>query len=102
MPRVLNKRMDKIPPDAIYVGRPSKWGNPYNMKDWKIAGFIQYTREEVIELYRRYLTYHPELVEACKTELKGKDLVCWCHTWDGKGDNPSFCHADILLELANQ
>ena len=34
-------------------------------------------------------------------ELRGKDLVCWCHTWDGIGDNPNFCHADILLELAS-
>ncbi len=28
-PRVLNKRTDTIPPSAVYVGRPSKWGNPY-------------------------------------------------------------------------
>ena len=28
MPKVLNKKTDKIPPDAVYVGRPSKWGNP--------------------------------------------------------------------------
>jgi len=27
-------------------------------------------------------------------ELRGKDLICWCA--------PLPCHADILLELANQ
>ena len=30
MPRVLNKRIDKIPSDAVYVGRPSKWGNEWD------------------------------------------------------------------------
>ena len=88
MPKVLNKRIDQIPPDAIYVGRPSKWGNPYVVgKDG--------TREEVIQKYRNYL------LERLKTgtklsigELCGKDLVCWC--------SPLPCHADILLELANK
>ena len=28
-PRVLNRRTDTIPPGAVYVGRPSKWGNPF-------------------------------------------------------------------------
>lgn len=94
MPKVLNKRTDQIPPDAIYVGRPSKWGNPYNMKDWEVRGYIRNSRERVIELYRQYLTFHPELVVAAKAELKGKDLVCWCA--------PLPCHADILLEMANK
>lgn len=26
-------------------------------------------------------------------ELRGKDLLCWCY--------PAPCHADVLLELAN-
>jgi hypothetical protein len=30
---------------------------------------------------------------AAKTELRGKDLVCWCA--------PKLCHADVLLEIAN-
>lgn len=29
MPKVLNKHKDKIPPNAVYVGRPSQWGNPF-------------------------------------------------------------------------
>lgn len=89
MPRVLNKRTDKIPPEAVYVGRPSKWGNPYLIgRDG--------TREEVIELYRKLITHpegEPHLVRLAKKELKGKDLVCWC--------SPLPCHADVLLELAN-
>lgn len=88
MPRVLNKRTDRIPLDAVYVGRPSKWGNPF-----KIGGGSQLTRGHVIELYKLYLLVHTELVEAVRKELRGKDLVCWCA--------PLLCHADILLELAN-
>ena len=92
MPKVLNKRVDKIPPDAIYVGRPSKWGNPFLIgRDG--------TREEVVTKYREklmadlgvnnVLTFDDRFF----TELRGKDLVCWCA--------PLPCHADILLELAN-
>lgn len=100
MAKVLNikKCGYKIPDGAVYVGRASpkyklpasKWGNPYKVG-------IDGTREEVIAKYHFY-------VQAMRTnlrELEGKDLVCWCHTWDGKGENPRYCHADILLELAN-
>jgi len=92
--KVLNKRIDVIPLDAIYVGRPSKWGNPYQIG-------IRGTREDVIQLYREdiedAIACNPYFLE----ELKGRDLVCWCHNWDGQGVNPNYCHADVLLELAN-
>ena len=83
MPRVLNKKTDAIPPDAVYVGRPSKWGNPFRIgKDG--------TREGVIHLYKIALIAS----KVDLSELRGKDLVCWCA--------PLPCHADILLELANK
>ena len=92
MPRVLNKRKggDRIPAGAILVDRTTKWGNPYRVgKDG--------TREQVIHLYELTLiASHVDL-----SELRGKDLVCWCHSWNGQGPNPQYCHADILLELAN-
>jgi Domain of unknown function (DUF4326) len=34
-------------------------------------------------LFRRYLADHPELVEAARQELAGKDLACWCKPGDG-------------------
>ena len=83
MPKVLNKHHDLIPPDAIYVGRPSKWGNPYRIGQ-------DGSREQVIRLYRLALIAS----QVDLSELQGKDLVCWCA--------PSPCHADILLELANK
>lgn len=103
MNKVLNKRTDKIPPGAIYVGRPSKWGNPFKVNDPLLPyGLSKIEKHQaVVDEYRKYLLSNPELMKALP-ELKGKDLVCWCHTWDGTGENPGYCHADILLELANK
>jgi len=85
-PRVLNKKTDNIPPDAVYVGRPSKWGNPFIIgKDGN--------RDEVIIAYMSWFTLNKTLRNDLH-ELKGKDLVCWCA--------PLPCHADVLLELANK
>ena len=98
--RVLNKRTDKVLEGAVYVGRPSKWGNPYRIGDF-FAGKIL-TREDCIMLHREYLrTNAGKVLLRDLDELRGKDLVCWCHTWNGIGINPMYCHADILLELAN-
>lgn len=91
MPQVLNRK--DIPnselrrPDLVYVGRPTKWGNPFVVgKDG--------TREEVIAKYRAWLRNHPDLtLLLIVKELRGKDLACWCA--------PEACHADVLLKLAN-
>lgn len=81
MPKVYNKKTGH-PVGAIYVGRPTKWGNPFVIGP---DGF----REEVIEKYRAWVTQQGLPF----SELCGKDLVCWCA--------PLSCHADVLLELAN-
>lgn len=87
--KVLNKKKDKVPDGAVYVGRPSKWGNPF-----KIG--INGTRDEVLVKYRETIEArikkNPLVFDL--SELEGKDLVCWCH--------PQPCHGDILLELANK
>lgn len=83
MPKVLNKR-NGMPARAVYVGRPSKWGNPFEIgRDGD--------RAEVIEKFAAHLLNGP-LIEDID-ELRGKDLVCWCA--------PLPCHADVLLRLAN-
>ena len=82
MPQVWNKKHMRVPDDAVYIGRPSRWGNPYTM--------VTFTREEAIEKFRHYIrNRHEEIRE----ELAGKDLVCWC--------TPLPCHGDVLLEIAN-
>lgn len=83
-PKVWNKRDPNVPKDAVYVGRPTKWGNPF------VIG-RDGTREETIQKYRGTITLIVE--RAAKLELKGKHLVCWCA--------PKPCHADVLLEIAN-
>lgn len=81
MPRVLNKYRDPIPPGAIYVGRPSKWGNPF------IVG-KHGKRVECCDLFEQNI-----LPDLDVRELKGKDLVCYCA--------PQRCHADAILKKAN-
>lgn len=78
--KVVNKYKE---PYDIYIGRGSKWGNPFEIgKDG--------TREEVIEKYRTYLLNKPELLKALP-ELRGKTLGCFC--------KPKPCHGDILVEI---
>jgi hypothetical protein len=81
--KVVHCKKDKY---DIYIGRPSKWGNPFVIgKDGD--------REGVIEKYRQYILNNSKLL-ACIPELKGKILGCWC--------KPKKCHGDILAELANK
>lgn len=87
MPSVLNKRTDTIPPGAVYIGRPGKWGNPFTIgRDG--------SREEVIARYADWLDGMIHNGRLNPEELQGKDLVCWCA--------PLACHGDVLLELANK
>lgn len=70
----------------IYIGRPSKWGNPFEIdKDG--------SREEVIEKYIEWFNQNTSLQKDI-TELKGKVLGCWC--------KPKACHGDFLCEIANK
>lgn len=87
-PRVYNKHhYNKNVVDAVYIGRGSKWGNPFVIgKDG--------TREEVIAKYKTWVQLQPGMVQAIKKELKGKNLLCFC--------KPAKCHGDWLLEVANQ
>lgn len=92
VPKVWNRRDKKTPIDAVYVGRPTMWGNPFSYKPGTAAQFEVDSRAEAIEAYRKRLT--PKLIALARTELKGYDLVCWC--------SPLPCHADVLLEIANE
>lgn len=94
-PRVWNRKDGRTPKGAIYVGRPTPFGNRYSHVSSHIAGTVRVaTREEAIARYRADLLASPELVARVKRELKGKHLVCWCA--------PLACHGTVLLEIANQ
>ncbi len=107
--RIQRKRSKgyKTPPNTLYVGRPTKFGNPFLLQGDMIyvdAGhrrkilskwvcFYQdggHTIEEVVKLYRDMLLdlnsheVEPEIKQRFKvmqdsiTDLTGKNLSCFC------------------------
>jgi hypothetical protein len=92
--RVVHKRE----PHDVYIGRPSKWGNPYSHlpADKRSAPYGASSREASIQAYDIWI-HQPEqakLLASVKTELKGKVLACWC--------KPLSCHGDILARIADE
>ena len=95
------------PEGAVYVGRPTIFGNPFPVD--------VYGPEGAVDKFRRLLTGRMSAREMSESStcidwslvavrhlmldqmfirLAGHDLACWC-----KPGQP--CHADVLLELAN-
>lgn len=81
--RVVHCKKEKY---DVYIGRPSRWGNPF------VLG-IHGNRAEVLQKYREWLGLHPELVRDARS-LRGLTLGCWCA--------PLPCHGDILREIADE
>lgn len=85
------------PTEAIYVGRPSVWGNPWRVGG-KAHGAIDpaTAKAEYAHALLNGRLRDPggtALIERIG-ELRGRDLACWCDA-----DQP--CHADVLLHYAN-
>lgn len=70
------------PADAVYVGRGTRWGNPFRIDR------VQ-SRDQACDRFEREVLPLLDL-----TPLRGKDLVCYCA--------PKRCHADALLREANK
>ena len=83
MTRVVNIRATKC---DVYIGRPSAWGNPFEIGP---SG----TREEVIRKYEAWIRAQP-LLMARLGELEGKRLGCYCY--------PLPCHGDVLVKLLRE
>lgn len=119
--RIQRKRVAgwRMPEGAVYVGRPTIWGNPWselradaqqlfaghavdgilvgNFAAWLDHGSAEYrTRGESGHTFPIYVELHDRREEVLRRlpELRGKQLACWCSL-----DQP--CHADVLCELAN-
>ena len=88
MCKVLNARKvgKRSSATQLYIGRPSKWGNPFVIRR-------DGSRADVIAKYRAWIGAQPALMNALD-ELRGRDLVCWCA--------PLACHGDVLIDLANR
>lgn len=76
---------DPHPVGSIYVGRPTKFGNPFKVSD---SG-----RTSAVDQFREHAFSNPEYIQMVREELAGKNLLCWCRTTN--------CHAHVLLEIAN-
>lgn len=84
MTKVVNKYKEAY---DVYIGRGSKWGNPFNMN-----GNSEKERNRVCDEYEKYFfsTNLPNEIH----ELKDKVLGCFC--------KPKRCHGDFLAKLANE
>lgn len=91
--RILNKHTDRIPKDSVYIGRPSKWGNPYSHLPKSLATNNVATREVAIQLYENWIRTQTHLLDDLP-ELVGKDLVCFCA--------PLSCHGEVLIKLLKE
>jgi hypothetical protein len=117
--RIQRKRVKgwRLPDGAVWVGQPSKWGNPYRWSDYPPVYTGTSIDGETYEVHRppsvrrqwAVTDYRAQCldqiarglgpddwptVEDIRAELAGEDLACWCPL-----DQP--CHADVLLEIAN-
>lgn len=90
MTRVVHCKKDSY---DVYIGRPSKWGNPFSHKKGTAAQYKVSSREEAIQKYREWIVNQPHLMYDL-IELKGKTLGCWC--------KPKACHGDVLKELVKE
>jgi hypothetical protein len=118
--RIQRKRSKgwKMPAGAVYVGRPTKFGNPWSVNGYWDAGYsgsVVVAAKACVEQFRAWLSgtrssWSGDVPDAPwalpgvpasawpkpdVSSLRGKDLACWRPL-----DHP--CHADVLLELANK
>ena len=94
---------------AVYVGRPTIFGNPFLIAQAHEAGYAgdpAMAHAFVTICFREWLGGEGgwwsgwradaarDRIIAGLPDLRGKNLACWCAL-----DRP--CHADVLLEWAN-
>ncbi len=113
-PRRIQRKRTKgwrMPEGVIYVGRPTKFGNPFAPQI--IPGWATLSRQYAVDDFTRWLNAGPgswtmgafksmEESDAARDrllaglpDLRGRDLACWCPVGQP-------CHADILLGMANE
>lgn len=120
VPKRIQQRRTKgwrKPDNTVSVARPGRWGNPYEVGIyglelsltlfrntargvWNPSVLDQQLSDEFWgATYRRHQDWLRRIagrpVELARAELRGKNLMCFCPL-----DQP--CHADVLLELANE
>lgn len=102
-----------MPDGAVYVGRPTSWGNPFSVQTAREFGYCDgmsdlQAKQFVVDVFEEWLRlgelseyWLPNSVEqwcwirSNVHKLQGKQIACWCSL-----DDP--CHADVLVELSHQ
>ncbi len=103
--RIQRKRTKgwRMPENTVSVTRPGRWGNPFYPGSGLAMGGFNDKMEMVnppptpancVAWFRKHMEIAPDRIEAARNQLRGKNLACWCAL-----DQP--CHADVLLEIAN-
>lgn len=113
----------RAPEGAVYVGRPTIWGNPFwhaqrfcgvdvclRMYEQAVSGIWDPFKFKDVpdgpfhvacQDFSRFIKkFHGDVCGEIKHNLRGKDLMCWCKIYDSKGFRVP-CHADILISVAN-
>ena len=87
----------RVPAGAVYVGRAapglsaSRYANPYKVSAYGLP--------EAARLYLEYVASRPDLLEAARRELAGRDLACWCKL--PEPGEPDLCHAALLIAVVS-
>jgi Domain of unknown function (DUF4326) len=102
----------KLPPNTICVTRPGPWGNPYRIeKDstfwWCMTdqkNGLPFTNEaaarrQAVRMYCEDMS--ADAVNAAQKLLRGKNLACFCSPPPDGTPDKLWCHAAMLLEIAN-
>lgn len=117
----------RAPEGAVYVGRGSRWGNPFAVisvarAPWRVEAVALgsdalpggphafSTWEEAAAFATRLFRLHTgplglyeydaDTLADLRRDLAGRDLMCWCPI--PEPGQPDHCHAAVLIELANQ
>ncbi len=105
-----------MPEGAIYVGRPTIWGNPFRIGARNPFGTITADNRHAVSLYLGFAPQNEQLIKAAREHLRGHDLACWCRLCDMHREHGQPlsdrvygsrcpycepCHADVLIEIAN-
>lgn len=106
--RIQRKRTKgwRMPPGARYVGRPTQWRNCHRVGGWcPVCDWqAEHTPAEAVDEFRRdlerYKRRKPEWFENWIAPLRDQDLACWCPL--PEPGEPDWCHAAVLLEMANE
>ena len=105
--QVWSREVNDLP--AANVARPGPYGNPFPVgrpvdlrqaRRWGWAlgqrDFVAADAEQAVRRFAACIGLDAASIYDVQKNLRGLNLACWC------GLDERWCHADVLLELANE